>query len=307
MTDKSSEEPKIEPKIEPTIIQRKYGWKPDLPSNEHNYLMVAHPSVVAQFPKFKFLGNLPPVYDQGHLGSCTANALGGAFEYTQMQQGLEVFRPSRLFIYYNERVLEGTVQVDVGATLSDGIKSMIDLGVCSELIWPYDITKFAEKPSELAFKDASDHQVLASRRVPISVNAFKTMINMGYPIAFGFTVYAFFESQQMAKTGVLKLPGFREKPLGGHAVLCVGYSDTMKSADGKYVGFLKIRNSWGEGWGVSGGGQNGGYFWMPYKYLESGLCDDAWVITKNEGQMVKLNKQMSEKIKLEDLVKELTQ
>jgi C1A family cysteine protease len=307
MTDKVTE--KVTEKVEPNIdsSQRKYGWKPDLPSNEHNYLMTAHPSVVAQFPKFKFLGNLPPVYDQGRLGSCTANALGGAFQYTQIQQGLEVFTPSRLFIYYNERALEGTIEVDSGASLSDGIKSMIDLGVCSELIWPYDISRFTEKPSELAFKDASDHQVLASRRVPISANAFKTMINMGYPIAFGFTVFNFFESPQMAKTGVLKLPGFREKPLGGHAVLCVGYSDTMKSGDGKYTGYLKIRNSWGSKWGVGGGNQTGGYFWMPYKYLESGLCDDAWVITKNEGQMVKLNKQMSEKIKLEDVVKKLTE
>jgi C1A family cysteine protease len=297
----STPQPPQEPQV-PT--KRVYGWKPDLPSHEQNYLMIAHPSVRATFPKFKYLGNLPPIYDQGELGSCTANALGGAFEYTQIVQGLKDFTPSRLFIYYNERSLEGTIGSDSGAALSDGIRTMTNFGVCSETLWPYDITKFTMKPTDAAFKDASDHQVLASRRVPLSVDGFKTMLNMGYPIAFGLTVFGYFESQIMARTGVLKLPGPREKPIGGHAVLCVGYSDTMKSADGKTCGYFKVRNSWGVNWGVAGGNQNGGYFWMPYSYLP--LCDDSWVITKNEGQMVKLNKQLSQSIKIEDLVKGLT-
>lgn len=270
---------------------RKYGWKPDLPSNERNYLMTAHPSIIAQFPKFKFLENLPAVYDQGRLGSCTANALGTAFEYIQIQQRLRIFTPSRLFIYYNERDLEGTIPVDSGATISSGIKCLADLGVCAETVWPYDIERFTEKPSDEAYREASDHQVLASKRVPVSVNGFKTMINMGYPVVFGFTVFPYLESAEMARTGILKMPELREKPLGGHAVVCIGYSDIMQSEDGLTQGYLKIRNSWGD-WGQDGD------FWMPYSYLT--LCDDAWVITKNEGEMVKLNKQLSEKFELKN-------
>lgn len=286
MTDKQ------EKSAEQKVCNKVYGWKPDLPSNEPNFLLVAHPNVAAQFPKHKFLGNLPPVYDQGQLGSCTANALSGAFEYEQVRQGLKSFMPSRLFIYFNERELEGTVQADAGASLSDGIKTLTDKGVCSETLWPYDISKFTLKPSDEAFKDASNHQVLASKRVPVTANGFKTMINMGYPVAFGFTVFEYFESQEMAQKGVLKMPGPRQKPIGGHAVVCVGYTDTMKSGDGKHKGYIKVRNSWGNQWGVMAGGERG-YFWMPYDYLESGLCDDAWVITKNEEELVKLNNQMS--------------
>ncbi len=273
--------------------QRVYGWVRDLPSHQENFLLVAHPSVAKKFPKQKFLSSeyLPPVYDQGQLGSCTANALAAIFEYEQKQQGLEDFMPSRLFIYYNERELEGTISIDNGAAISDGIKALTTLGVCSETIWPYDTSKFADKPPTEAFTVASDHQILASRRVPVSIEGFKTMINMGYPVAFGFTVYASFENQQTATTGIMKLPGQHEQNLGGHAVVCVGYSDTMKSHDGKTVGFLKVRNSWGNSWGQAG------YFFMPYAYVSQlNLVSDMWVITKNEAPLVKLNKEMSEPV-----------
>ena len=278
------------------VPKRVYGWKPSLPSHHENFLMVAHPSVAATFPKSKFLGNLPPVYDQLSLGSCTANALAGAFEFEQIQQGLTDFTPSRLFIYYGARSIEGTVGTDSGAAISDGIKVLTASGVCPETMWPYDIAQFTTKPPANAFTDATNHQVLASKRVSVTPIGFKTIIAMGYPVVFGFTVFSYFESQQMATTGILKLPGPMEQPIGGHAVCIVGFSDTMKSADGKHVGYFKVRNSWGPDWGISGGTQPGGYFWMPYDYLNAGLCSDAWVISKNEASLVALNKQMAEAV-----------
>jgi C1A family cysteine protease len=267
------------------MTTRTYGWVRDLPSNDDNFLLVAHPS--KKFPSKKFLGNLPPVYDQGQLGSCTANALAGAFQYEQRLQNLPDFVPSRLFIYYNERKIENTITIDSGASLSDGIKSLNDSGVCPESSWPYQIEKFTEEPSVSLYKMASSHQVLASKRVPISVNGFKTMINMGYPVAFGFTVYESFESQEVANSGIMPMPKKNEQVLGGHAVLCVGYDDTMKSHDGKTTGFLKVRNSWGSQWGKQG------YFYMPYDYINQYYMSDLWVITKNEGMMVKMNKELS--------------
>jgi C1A family cysteine protease len=274
----------------------KYGWKRDLPSHHQNFLMAAHSSVVAKFPNYKFLGNLPSVYDQGQLGSCTANALAAAFEHEQIQQGLKDFMPSRLFVYYGERSIEGTIGQDSGASISDGIKVLTNSGVCSEILCPYDATKFTIKPSVEAFKDAQNHQVLASKRVLMTINGFKSVLNMGYPIVFGFTVFSYMESPTMAKTGILKMPSANEQPIGGHAVLCVGYSDTMKSADGKTVGFWKVRNSWGIQWGIPGGNQPGGYFWMPYDYLSANLCSDAWVITKNEEALVAANLKMTVKV-----------
>ena len=92
-------------------------------------------------PRVDLRRQCPPVYDQGQLGSCTANAIGGAIEFDQLKQGLpQIFVPSRLFIYYNERAMEHSIQFDSGAQLRDGIKSVAKLGACPETIWPYDDT-----------------------------------------------------------------------------------------------------------------------------------------------------------------------
>jgi len=269
-------------------VKRVYGWLRDLPSSKQNFLLTARSSVIKQFPAKLSLTNLPAVYDQGSLGSCTANALGAAFEYEQRKQGLTVFMPSRLFIYYNERKIENNTPYDTGASISDGIKTLTEDGACDEKLCPYVIANFANCPSEEAYNNASEHQIILSRRVPTTVDGFKTTINMGLPIVFGFTVYSSFESEEVSKNGIMPLPDLRkENALGGHAVMCVGYDDNMTSRDGKTKGYLKIRNSWGPRWGQSG------YFWMPYDFVDKmGLIADAWVVLKNE-EPVKLNKLMS--------------
>ena len=254
---------------------RKYGWKRDLPTHNDNLLSEAPQEKLAKFPPHLVLTNLPPVYDQGQLGSCTANSLAGVFEFEQMKQGLPDFIPSRLFIYYNERSIEGTVSIDAGASLSDGIKTLTELGVCPEPIWPYIIDQFNIKPTPYAYTEASKHQILESKRVLPTINSFKSMINAGFPIIFGFTVYNYMESEQMAKDGILHMPARNEQPLGGHAVVSVGYNDNMH-ANG-HTGYIKVRNSWGNNWALEG------YFWMPYDYIRAGLVSDCWVISKNEG------------------------
>src|SRR5205085_1038934 len=96
----------------------------------------------------------PAIYDQGALGSCTANAIAGAIEYNQIVAGSTPFIPSRLFIYYNERVIEHSVRSDAGAMLRDGIKCIASKGVCDEKTWPYQIAKFAKRPSAACYKFA---------------------------------------------------------------------------------------------------------------------------------------------------------
>src|SRR6202171_5535853 len=128
-------------------INRKYGWAPDLPDHRDHLYSAPQPVLAKLPPKKNLQSGCPPVYDQGQLGSCTANAIGGAIQFTQMQEKLAtIFMPSRLFIYYNERVIEGTVASDSGAQIRDGIKSVNQQGDCSEDLWPYDISKFADQP-----------------------------------------------------------------------------------------------------------------------------------------------------------------
>jgi C1A family cysteine protease len=249
----------------PRRIQR-YGWVPDLP-DARDHLYAAPPENLAALPAKVDLQDKCPkeVYDQGQLGSCTANAIAGAFEFDLLKQPLQDFMPSRLFIYYNERVIEGTVSSDSGAMLRDGIKSVAKQGVCPEPDWGYDTAKFADKPPDSAYGEALKHLVTSYRRVPRVLNQLKGCLAHGYPFVFGFRVYASFESPEVAQTGVVPMPASDEEALGGHAVLAVGYDDSTQR-------FL-VRNSWGDGWGL------GGYFTIPYAYLlDRGLSSDFWTI-----------------------------
>jgi len=248
----------------------RYGWVPDLP-DARDHLYAAPPRYLSKLPPSVDLREGCPkeIYDQGNLGSCTANAIGAAFEFALLKQQLEDFMPSRLFVYYNERVKEGTVDSDSGAMIRDGIKSVNKQGVCPETDWPYDISKFAERPPDSCYEEAMKHQVLSYQRVPQLLNQLKGCLANGFPVVFGFTVYESFESDQVAQTGEVPMPGAGEQVLGGHAVLAVGYDDATQR-------FL-VRNSWGDGWA------QGGYFTMPYTYLvDRTLAQDFWAILQVE-------------------------
>ncbi|HLN28193.1 MAG TPA: C1 family peptidase [Gemmataceae bacterium] len=235
---------------------KRYGWIPDLPDQRDFTYAVSAP--VANIPSSVDLRDkCPPVYDQGQLGSCTANAIAGALEFEMMKQGLNAFIPSRLFIYYNERAMEGTIPTDAGAMIRDGIKSVANQGDCPEgnvgdppPAWPYDIGKFAVQPAQACFDKAKDLKAVSYHSVTQNLADMKGCLAEGYPFVFGFTVYESFESADVAKTGNVPMPKAAEQVLGGHAVLAVGYDDDER--------VFICRNSWGDAWG------DAGYFYMPY-------------------------------------------
>jgi len=243
-----------------------YGWVPDLP-DKRDYLYAAPLQKIGPLPSSVDLRtDCPDVYDQGQLGSCTANAIGAAHEFAQMKEKLpQIFAPSRLFIYYNEREIEGTVNSDSGAQIRDGMKSIGAQGVCPENMWSYDIAHFADKPTPECYQSALQNKAILYQRVVRDLNQMKGCLASGYPFVFGFTVYQSFESQQVAKDGHAPLPQSREQVLGGHAVLAVGYDDANQ--------WFLVRNSWGTGWGMQG------YFTLPYAYLtDRSLSSDFWTL-----------------------------
>ncbi len=244
-----------------------YGWVADTP-DQRDHVYAAPAPYLAKLPPKVDLRPLCPktIYDQGNLGSCTGNAIAGAIQFERMKQKLKPdFIPSRLFIYYNERVMESTVESDSGAQIRDGIKSVAKLGDCPETEWRYDIARFATKPTAKCYRDARKYKAVLYQRVIQNVNQMKGCLASGYPFVFGFSVYESFEGAAVAKTGVVPMPTRKEKQLGGHAVIAVGYDDSKH----RFI----VRNSWGAKWGMSG------YFTMPYAYLtDSNLADDLWTI-----------------------------
>jgi C1A family cysteine protease len=261
--------------------QRRFGlgWVPDRPDHRDLYYSapLQHlrrlPASVDLRPQFAFAP-----YDQGRIGSCTANAIAAAFEFGLRKQELKDFMPSRLFIYYNERAMEGRVHFDSGAMIRDGIKSLNKLGVCPEDQWQYDDTppanenepwpadaRAGKKPTPDCYKDALTNEATSYQRVIQEIDQLKGCLAAGFPFVFGFSVYTSFTSQQVASTGIAPMPAPDEQLLGGHAVLAVGYNNE--------TGRFLVRNSWGTGWGQQG------YFELPFAYLTTrGIASDFWTI-----------------------------
>lgn len=260
------------------LIKRRYNWKKDK-LDTRDFKFTYTPSNLP--PLVDLRSKCPPVVDQGNLGSCTANALAGALGFLEMLEqqvgdsadaeefesaGFTAF--SRLFIYWNERVLEGDTSQDNGAQIRDGVKSLATVGACSEALWTYDISLAFNQPSPTCFTQATNHKISSYQSLDgQDINALKTCLAQGFPFVFGFTVYSSFESTQVATTGIVPLPRRKDVPQGGHAVMCVGYDDDRQ--------VFIVRNSWGTNWG------DGGYFYMPYTYMtDPVLADDFWTLRK---------------------------
>jgi C1A family cysteine protease len=245
---------------------RRHGWVPDVPDHR-DYVYAAKQGL--KLPSATDLrAHCPPVYDQGNLGSCTANAACAAIVFDLMKSGHKHGDLSRLFAYYNARVIERSVKSDSGATIRDIVKSVAKCGAPLEKEWPYsdeDPGLFEQKPNAKAYTDGLQHKVTSYSRVGQTLSQMRACLAEGYPFVFGFSVFEGFETEQVAKTGVVDMPTSDEQCLGGHAVMAVGYDNHSQR-------FL-VRNSWGSTWGLKG------YFTIPYAYLlDTDLAADFWTL-----------------------------
>lgn len=244
---------------------RKYNFVPDRTNPEYQlFMQTAHIRRIPAASSVRAYMDDLDVFDQGELGSCTANAIAGALQFVQTDS----FTPSRLFIYYNERAIEGTTDEDAGARISDGLATVQKLGACSESLWPYDIAKFDERPPAECYTHA-EHVTQEARLFPQTLKEMKRVISMGLPVVFGVSVYASFESDKVQETGDVPMPSDSDTLLGGHAILAVGYDDATQR--------VTFRNSWGSAWG------DRGYGTLPYKYFDHReMANSMWVVNSVE-------------------------
>jgi len=241
---------------------RFYGWKkgPALPTP---FRYKAPHRLLALPEKIDLEPQCPAIYDQADLGSCTAQAAAALAQFIMKKAGLPDWFPSRLALYWWNRLQEGNLEKDSGASLHSATNSLVRFGVPHESLWQYDVQNFKTKPIKPVWSDGYWHSIRQGLAVEQDLHSIKSCLAEGYPIIFGFAVFESFEAPSVVETGIMPLPTVVEKLKGGHAVMAVGYDDTTR--------MVKVRNSWGAKWG-----QNG-YFWMPYSYItHPGLCADFW-------------------------------
>lgn len=310
----------------------------DIRDNDYHFTKFF--KVIEKFPDVMDLeANMPPVLDQGDLGSCTAHGTVEAMEYFQiysptpvpptpptppvpptptptpdpnscmtafinalpglqkttktlakfvnaqpalwqsilvknkaLKQSTNYVALSRLFEYYQSRLLEGTVNEDSGAEIRDALKAA-QSGICAENFWNYDISKFAVKPPANCYANAtwkiSSYHTLSDPNNNTTNNLnniYQALVN-NLPVVIGFTVYESFEN--IGSDGIMALPKSNEQVLGGHCTV----------VEGCKPGYLKVRNSWGNSWALNGN------FWMPVAYISHKDSDgslsvsDMWTIT----------------------------
>ena len=254
--------PPADKKVKVRTLDNKFNlvWKADkLDTRDYRYQVTQklNPNLV------DLRNHCSPIENQGSLGSCTGQSIAGAIELLNKRNGKPT-DVSRLFIYYYERVLLGTVNYDSGAYIRDGIKATNKYGASLESHWPYDIRKFKQEPINEAKSDALNRKVTRYERVE-DFNGCIDALSNGYPVVIGFYVYDSFMSASVAKTGNMPYPNTnRERLLGGHAVLLVGYDKNKK--------VFIVRNSWGTSWGDKG------YFYMPFNVVKPDMSSDYWII-----------------------------
>lgn len=256
-----SRQPILPKKIKLPIDISTFHWTRDKPDpRDYKYALSA--------PKILSGVDLRPycsaIENQGNLGSCTGQAIAGAIELLNKRNQRQT-DVSRLYIYYYERMLMGTINYDSGAYIRDGIKATNKYGAPLERLWPYDISKFRMAPVSAAIADGSKRKVTLYERVA-NFNGCLDALSNGYPVVAGFLVYESFMSQTVSRTGIMTYPNkSREQLLGGHAVLIVGYNQQKQS-------FI-VRNSWGPYWGDKG------YFYMPFSVIQdTTMSSDFWII-----------------------------
>jgi C1A family cysteine protease len=270
------------------------GWLPDFPDFRDR--TPAHAAVEPLIAKtaIEKAASLPdrvdlsqwcsPVENQGSLGSCTANAAVGLYEYFERRANGEHVDASRMFVYKTSRNLLHWTG-DTGAFIRTAMGALVLFGVPPEEYWPYDPAQLDVEPPAFCYAFGDNFKAIQYVRLdPAGAtadavhNEVKKFLANNFPSMFGFTVYSSID--QSAADGKIPVPAAGEKVKGGHAVIAIGYDDAMvvtnHGSGMSSTGAFKIRNSWGTEWGDQG------YGWLPYDYVAAGLAQDWWTLIKGE-------------------------
>jgi C1A family cysteine protease len=274
----------------------KMGWLPDFPdfrdyTTDHPHIAPLLAKLHVEKPATKGLATAidlrsfcSSIEDQGVIGSCTAHAAIGMLEYFERRAFSKHIDASRLFLYKVTRNLMHETG-DTGAYLRTVMGALALFGVPQEEYYPYLVAQYDQEPSAFCYALAQNYQAIDYYRLDPAgtdpatlLNRVKTNLAAGLPSMFGFSVYDSY--RQAARTGKVPFPMTGDRIVGGHAILAVGYDDSMRipvsNGSRETIGALIFRNSWSPSWG------DRGYGYLPYEYILRGLAEDFWSLIKAE-------------------------
>lgn len=207
-----------------------------------------------------------PIENQAQAGSCVGNSVVGALEFLQIRNGRPYTDLSRLFVYYNSRLMHGEADQDNGTYIRIAFGTLSSLGTCSEKTWPYDLNNLFIRPSWGSYREAYPHKITSYYRITAThgaalVDAIKRALRAQHVVVFGMIVDD--DYIMVGSDGVIAMPKQKRLNPGGHAQVIVGYDDNKRH--------WIVRNSWGTGWGDKG------YAYVPYDYLDASNANDFWV------------------------------
>jgi C1A family cysteine protease len=196
-----------------------------------------------------------PIESQRSLGSCSGNAMTNAYELTVKRIYPDRFTElSRLFVYYNSRVIDNTTGEDVGAYLRSTLAAVKHQGICTEKLWPYNVDLFNVQPPAECYQDAAQRTITNYQSLD-TLDDVLDALNQNKPVIIGLTVYDSF-NQVDRYDPVIKMPSRSELGQGGgHAMTAVGYDLNRRQ--------ILVKNSFGTDWGTMG------YGWLPFDYVST--------------------------------------
>lgn len=245
--------------------EHRFGWIGD--SGQKRVIMMAPSAWPIETPAAKsdLSRGMPRVLNQGNLGSCVGHGTASAWSYAHNAATGDQYDVSRLMIYYEARKAIGTTSWDSGCQIVDAVNWLQRWGSCKESLWPYEISRFAQKAPNAAYTEAKSHKVVSARKVDnADGRSIRLALTNGYPVIVGSLVYSGI-NKITRRNYTLEMPRKGERPIGGHAYLLIGHDDSKR--------LYRARNSWSSSWGDRGD------FLVPYDYIHSGrITEDCWVL-----------------------------
>ena len=220
------------------------GYRPEPPDEQDLCLSIPQYDLPK---KVDWTEQVTGAKDQKHEGSCVGFSVTGFMEYLDWKQHGIKFDFSERWIYeWAKRLDPFPGEAYEGTTIRAAMKALQHYGICLEKHWPY-VPGEKGQPDDLAAQDAYQHRIEKYRSLVIpqkDIRLVKRGLHETGPVAAGVAVHeSWFEPD---KYGVIHDPGPNARILGYHAILTVAYFDDQT--------FVKIKNSWGPGWGAEGFG-----------------------------------------------------